>query len=592
MLRTNPPVPVGASVPLVPARVLTAPVSLTELARRPPIDWEEEREMRRAYIITTGCGEQLGARDMIDTQIQWSEFVEETKKLCCDNFWKIFLQLHTCSTTAIDRALNSVKKVFVHDKQEKQQFPMSKRVLLERVPKTFWPKVSHTYELDVSRFALASGTSSLTFKFIDPVWAWIVAARRQHPEELHWKPIAQRHGDEKYGGGIQYGKLFKQACASVPAGAYPMLLGLHWDGTGAHGLSSSPICVCVGNTNSCDRSVQFCVGYMPHVSDEKSPEFRKTQNCTRLKVYIRQKCAAAILRVLEEAATRGVTCRLLNADGTEVRRWLFPRFSSTNFDQPEAQLFFGLQNKTCCSKCRRRKGYSAFRGGCVHDVEEIKRLYTLAPQYREAREQLKRWGFNWQRKCCILTCCNNLLVNIPGVSTELFPCLDYRDRMHAGVIFIHRALFEILDKVVKRAPHRRLLDERLAFVCRRGFRVVNTTFRPQKTIFSDVGMTAGDKSCVVFLLSHVLGHIEDDRIWPPGMYLPLVTAVAHAQMILLALRGRRLYTKDELELIFDRGYIMLFGSLEQVQQIHYNALVRAAAQSSEPAPKRFKREER
>ena len=68
-------------------------------------------------------------------------------------------------------------------------------------------------------------------------------------------------------------------------------------------------------------------------------------------------------------------------------------------------------------------------------------------------------------------------------------------------------------------------------------------------------MTAADKSCVVFQLSHVLGHTEDDQIWPPGMYLPLVTAAAHAQLILLALRGRRLYTREELELIFDRGYI-------------------------------------
>ena len=161
MLLTNAPV----AVPLVPLTTApVSPVSLTELARRPPLDWEDEREMRWAYVISTDCGPQPGARNMIATQDQWADFVAETRGMCCDNFWKIFLQLHTCSTTAIDRALQATKTVFVHDKEEKKrQFPISKRVLLDKVPKSFWPKVSHTLEIDVSRFALVSGTSSVTF---------------------------------------------------------------------------------------------------------------------------------------------------------------------------------------------------------------------------------------------------------------------------------------------------------------------------------------------------------------------------------------------------------------------------------------------
>ena len=53
-----------------------------------------------------------------------------------------------------------------------------------------------------------------------------------------------------------------------------------------------------------------------------------------------------------DAATRGVRVRLKNRTGREVARVLFPRLSSMNFDQPEAQLMFGLQNKQGCSKCR------------------------------------------------------------------------------------------------------------------------------------------------------------------------------------------------------------------------------------------------
>ena len=241
---------------------------------------------------------------------------------------------------------------------------------------------------------------------------------------------------------------------------------------------------------------------------------------------------------------------------------------------------------------RRRKGYSAFRLAGTQDSHEIKRLYSLAGEHTAARQQLKRWGFNYQRRCCLLTGIDKLFVHIPRVD-ELYPCVDFRDRMHAGVIFMHRVLFEVLDTIVRKAKHRRMLDERLAFLARRGFRVSGTTFRSQKSIFTDTGMTAADKSCVVFLLSHVLGGGgEDTEIWPEGVLLPLTTAVAHAQLVLLALRGRRSYTKRELQVIFDRGYVMMFGALETVRQIHHDICMREAIAKSEPAPKRFKRETR
>ena len=340
-------------VPLITAPATTAP--LASLARRQPMSWEDERELRGGYIITEALPSRAEeARQMSATQDAWEHVLRTTKSACSDDFWKIFLQLHTYSTVAIDSSLRAVKQVFVTETVAKRKFPISKRALLAKMDsaRTFWSRIRHTYEVDLSQFNLPSGTTSVQFKFVDPVWAWIMAARRQHPLEMHWKPFVQAHRKEKYGGGIQYGKWFQQACRSLPPGSYPMCIGLHWDGTAARGLSSSPVCICVGNTNSCDRSAQYCVGYMPHAPDESKPEFRKTTRATAVKHYIRQKCSSAILRVLEEAATRGVVCTLLNQENREVQRLLFPRLSSMNFDQPEAQLFFGLQNKCSCSKCR------------------------------------------------------------------------------------------------------------------------------------------------------------------------------------------------------------------------------------------------
>lgn len=596
-------------VPIVTAPAMTAP--LTNLARRQPMSWEHEREQRRGYTITEApFSYEEEPRQMSSIQEAWEEMLRSTKSSCSENFWRIFLQIHKCSTVAIDSSLQAVKKVFVPEAREKQKFPISKRALLAKMDsaRTFWPQIRHTYIVDVSQFKLPSGTTSLDFKFVDPVWAWIMAARSQHPLEMHWKPFMQSRFNERFGGGIQYGKWFQQACRSLPPGSYPMCIGLHWDGTSAFGLSSSPVCICVGNTNSCDRSAQYCLGYMPHAPDERQPEFKKSTRATELKYYIRQKCAAAILRILEEAARRGVVCTLLNQENKEVERLLYPRLSSMNFDQPEAQSFFGMQNKYSCSKCRyvaartlchinshslfkcrRRKGYSAFRTGACPDVREIIRLYTTSTP--AARAKLKRWGFNYKRQCCIFTCVDKLLVRIPDIA-EVFPGVDYRDRMHAGVIFLHRTIFEVLDKIVRVPRHRRILDQRLAYVSQRGYRVNGTTFRRQRSIFSDVGMTAADKSCVLFMLSHVLGLGGDKELWPHGTHLPLTTAVAHVQLVLLALRGRRSYTLQELKVIFDNGYVVIFGALETVLQIHYDNCVREAQEASAPAPKRFKPERR
>jgi hypothetical protein len=286
-------------------------------------------------------------------QDRWEAHLKDVAGVANNEFWSVFLALHAESTSAVDSALSSVKKVFVKPSNRKK-FHNSRRALKVAMGKLrpFWPQVLHTHTIDLVRFRLPSGTRSIKFKFIHPIWGWIQAARRQNALEMHWRPVAQRPGEEVYGGGIQYGKFFATATASLPAGAHVMATTFNWDGTTAHGMSSAPMCVGVTNTNSCKSDTQCCIAYAPHVPDEKKPEWRDSPESTEVKFYIRQQCAAAVFRVIEEAATRGVKCRLLNAANEEVERLLYPRLCSMNFDQPEAQLFFGLQNKRSCSKCR------------------------------------------------------------------------------------------------------------------------------------------------------------------------------------------------------------------------------------------------
>ncbi len=581
-------------VPIITVPVLVDPVCA--MARKPRVKWHEERAIRSYYCIldVTELGvDTTGARNIVSLQDRWDEYLQQIGDSCNGKFWRLFLSLHTLSRVAIDSALKVVKNMYV-PQEEKKEHPISRRQLFEVINKLqpFWPHVMHTHKIDVSRFNLPSGTKEIEFKFIDPIWAWILAARRQHPLELHWKPVSQRRGMEMYGGGIQYGKFFKEACSGIPPNCYPMCMGLHWDGTGARGISSEPICIAVGNSNSCKSDTQFCIGYMPHVPDEKKPEWSSDKVATEVKFFIRQECASVILRVMEEGARRGVRCRLLNQHNDDVVRLLFPRLSSMNFDQPEAQLFFGLQNKVSCSHCRRRKGYSAFRTCREHVPENVGRLYRVANNVRTsvhrkmAREKLYRWGFNWQRECRLRYACDKLFVRLPG-HDEIFPCLDYRDRMHGLVIFLHRILFNILADFGFSARHRRILDQRLGKVCERRF-TTEAPLRPQKSIFTDVGMSATDKAMVIFLLSHVIGHVSGDII-DREVYNPLASAIAQAQLILIAVTGRRSYLKHELEEIFDKGFIKLFGALEFVREsIYMRHLQKWARSSVGNPPKRFK----
>ena len=347
---------VVSTAPISAAALITTPslrTSLAELARRPP----NLEELRHAYKIVANASIRTSdhprARDMTALQKQWDNVLLECKDAFCQKFWDFFLGIHEFPVNVIDTSLNAAKKTFmVPRSSEWKRFPNSRRSLLKKLEhvKRFWPQILHHVKIDVTAAGLTkdlpSGTRSLLFKFVDPVWAWLMAAQEQDPLDMHWKPKGQNLANPVYGGGIQYGECFRQACVTCPDGAYPMCVTLHWDGTSGGGISSAPICIGVANTNSSSADTQFCIGYMPLVVDQQRPEFSKRPDATELKFYIRQECCRAILRVLESAAVTGVLCRLRNIDDKEVERLLFPRLVAMNLDQPEAQLFFGNVHKS------------------------------------------------------------------------------------------------------------------------------------------------------------------------------------------------------------------------------------------------------
>lgn len=234
-------------------------------------------------------------RDMVPVQLSWREHLNTVSSLFSPEFWKKNLPLHTQSTTAIDAALGAAKKVFIpctpHSK-----FPTTKRSLLNRIKQQtmFWTQVTHTAMIDLTPCGVAQ---TLRFRFVDPIWGWIMAARRLSPSEMKWRAMIQtlRHsGDRVYGAGVQYGTTFQEACRSCPVGTYPMPFTLHWDGTQAYGQDTSPIVIGVVNVNGQSVSAQTCIAHLPKPHGMGS---HWHSSAVEVKFYIRQQCIAAILEV-------------------------------------------------------------------------------------------------------------------------------------------------------------------------------------------------------------------------------------------------------------------------------------------------------
>lgn len=237
------------------------------------------------------------------------------KHVASDKFWTFFLGIHTQSRVAIDAALQSAKKTFLI---EDRKFFGTKRGVLGALRKLppFWNVVTHRMQFNLDEFGMPD--KKITFRFLNPIWAWLLAARRQNPESLLWSPYKQINrftGERVYGGGVQYGRAFNAACQSCPAGTYPMGIGLHWDGTNANGLGCTPIAIAVDNINSASASTRTCIGYMPSLTG-MGKKFANTEKARTIKFHIRQKCIAAVLAVLEEGARRGVRCTLPSTDGS------------------------------------------------------------------------------------------------------------------------------------------------------------------------------------------------------------------------------------------------------------------------------------
>jgi hypothetical protein len=175
-------------------------------------------------------------------------------------------------------------------------------------------------------------------------------------------------------------------------------------------------------------------------------------------------------------------------------------------------------------------------------------------------------------------------------------------RLHALMKFLCKTVTETLNDARLAAPRgatKILLDRLLATASAQGGirnPTTNRAYRVQKTMFHDANVTTVNRVSTLFLLPHAIGHQaelfhEDDRDH-------VLCMIAQAQMMIIACRGHRSYTEDELRSVYEEGFIVFFRQVELLRGRAYERKFnyRMARHSKNPGnharPKQYKRKSR
>ena len=280
-----------------------------------------------------------------------------------------------------------------------------------------------------------------------------------------------------------------------------------------------------------------------------------------------QTCIGHVLDCIETRARYGFMCDIDNK-----RMLLFPRLGAMSLDTPERVKYFGLQSLRACGICRGpRAGRSLTRSGTRHDPVHISRLYTQVnavartlPTIRERkrrREQLQRHGLNYTKRCRLTDHAKKCLVNIKKHGVTLFAGLVRYERMHIYFLGYCTYAMEMFVQLVPKEHH--VAVHQAVHACHH-FRdpITGATHPRLPSLLKLVHLTAERRVRAIFYWAHVLGTRADVIVEPCRVYVQ--GAVACLQLILIATRGHRPYTSNELNIIFKDVGRRFFVHMEQI----------------------------
>lgn len=281
-----------------------------------------------------------------------------------------------------------------------------------------------------------------------------------------------------------------------------------------------------------------------------------------------QECIGQILSRIEARATYGFTCVL---GGRKMH--LFAKLGAMTLDTPERVKYFGLRSQRACGFCRVRSGRSITRRSTRHDPRLIQLLLqwatrpgnqtTLRSQRARAREKLKRHGFNYKRRCRLWEFVRKCVVHVPQLPDAAFAALIQFERLHVFFIVYCTYCTELLVQCVD--------QDYIAFVhecvkaCHQ-FRDPETGKSHPRllSVLQLTHLTAERRVRSIFYWAHVLG--TKAEVIVEEMRTHAQAAVSTLQLLLIATRGHRAYTKKELDIIFNDVGRQFFIELESMAE--------------------------
>ena len=516
--------------------------------------------------------------NFVPAQRLWRRYVQQARDLCSKEFWSLFQVVNEETGACADAVLQWTKKTLQAQPCNTvplgHKWPSCRRRLRKRIDSKaglFWDNVTISVSIDMGKYA-DRFPSKVEFSFVDPIFVWVQHANRLiksgHKLEFTPQVLHSTSGGEMYGSGVQYGLIMRAAHRSIPVGGRPALMNLSWDGgsTGYASRSASPICMQVMNCNTTPVHCIGLVGYVPHL--ETSDAWLHTDAYKDAKFHLLQECIGNVIRCIERYAQHGFKCVL-----GEEEALLFPRLTAMTLDTPERAKYFGLQNQRSCGFCRLRNGRSLWRLSTRQDQQLIDLLMRWATceahsrasisQRAKARAKLKRHGFNYKYRCRLMDVAKHCLVVSPQFPHTPFGGLLHYERMHTFFINYCTYLMEILSQLVPKQHYNQVNNS--VRQCHQFRDPYSGRTHPRlKSVLKMTHLTAERRVRAIFYWAHVLGTRAE--VIPAPMRAHSQVAVSMLQLLLIAVRGHRAYTKEELELIFNDVGSEFFKALEKMSQ--------------------------
>lgn len=166
-------------------------------------------------LTNVGCA----APTIYTGSIDYGAIVEALRLYCLDvlnsrsvKFWKLYLATRDLPQDEQRGILRLVRKLFLGG--SKKGWCLDKRAvrtLLNKKP--FWPLATYTYTCDLSEFNVP-GLGVVTYKFVDPIFAWILQARKLcrkfHLLFRYSEAVKKSSGEQTWGSCVSCGGAMHQ----------------------------------------------------------------------------------------------------------------------------------------------------------------------------------------------------------------------------------------------------------------------------------------------------------------------------------------------------------------------------------------------